>query len=408
MLTWVARQLFGTANDRAVKRLKGRVERINSLEERMKKLSDAELQAKTNEFKEKLDNGASLDDILVESFAVCRDASRRVLKMRHYDVQLMGGMVLHQGSIAEMKTGEGKTLVATLPIYLNALEGKGVHLITVNDYLAKRDAEWMGRLYNWLGLSIGTVVNQQQDVEKRKAYRCDICYGQNNEFGFDYLRDNMKFSALEYAQRPLNYAIVDEVDSILIDEARTPLIISGPAEAASEKYRTINEIMPKLRKDEHYVVDEKGFGVTLTDDGVEMIQKLIGISNLYEPAHVRTLHILNQLLRAHALYKRDVHYMVSPDGKVLIIDEFTGRVLAGRRWSDGLHQGERAHPRGEPHDGQHHVPEPVPHLQEAGRHDGYGADRSAGVSLHVQAGRRRNPDESQCLAFRRRRRRVQD
>ncbi|HEX2730951.1 MAG TPA: preprotein translocase subunit SecA [Polyangiaceae bacterium] len=338
MLTWVARQLFGTANDRAVKRLKGKVERINALEDQMKKLSDAELQAKTNEFKEKLDNGASLDDILVEAFAVCRDASRRVLRMRHYDVQLMGGMVLHQGSIAEMKTGEGKTLVATLPIYLNALEGKGVHLITVNDYLAKRDAEWMGRLYNWLGLSIGTIVNQQGDAEKRKAYRCDICYGQNNEFGFDYLRDNMKFSALDYAQRPLNYAIVDEVDSILIDEARTPLIISGPAEAASEKYRSLNEIMPKLRKDEHYIVDEKGFGVTLTDDGVELVQKLIGISNLYEPVHVRTLHILNQLLRAHALYKRDVHYMVSPDGKVLIIDEFTGRVLAGRRWSDGLHQ----------------------------------------------------------------------
>jgi preprotein translocase subunit SecA len=338
MLTWVARQLFGTANDRAIKRLKGRVERINALEEKLKKLSDAELQAKTNEFKEKLDNGASLEDIQVEAFAVCREASRRVLKMRHYDVQLMGGMVLHQGSIAEMKTGEGKTLVATLPIYLNALSGKGVHLITVNDYLAKRDAEWMGKLYNFLGLSIGTVVNQQQEQEKRRAYKCDICYGQNNEFGFDYLRDNMKFSALDYMQRPLNFAIVDEVDSILIDEARTPLIISGPAEAASDKYRSLNEIMPKLRKDEHYIVDEKGFGVTLTDDGVELVQKLVGISNLYEPTHVRTLHILNQLLRAHALYKRDVHYMVSPDGKVLIIDEFTGRVLSGRRWSDGLHQ----------------------------------------------------------------------
>ncbi len=338
MLTWAARKLFGTANDRAIRRMKGKVERINALESRISKLTDAELQAKTNEFKDKLDNGASLEDILLESFAVCREASKRVLNMRHYDVQLMGGMVLHQGSIAEMKTGEGKTLVATLPIYLNALEGKGVHLVTVNDYLAKRDAEWMGKLYNWLGLSIGTVVNQQGDSEKRKAYRCDICYGQNNEFGFDYLRDNMKFSALEYAQRPLNFAIVDEVDSILIDEARTPLIISGPAEAASDKYRALNEIMPRLRKDEHYIVDEKAFSVTLTDDGVELVQKLIGISNLYEPIHVRTLHILNQLLRAHALYKRDVHYMVSGDGKVLIIDEFTGRVLAGRRWSDGLHQ----------------------------------------------------------------------
>jgi preprotein translocase subunit SecA len=311
---------------------------INALEEKLKKLSDADLQAKTVEFKQKLDNGAKLDDLLVEAFAVGREAGRRVLNMRHYDVQLMGGMVLHSGAIAEMKTGEGKTLVATLPIYLNALEGKGVHLVTVNDYLATRDAEWMGRLYRYLGLSIGTIVHNQTDAEKRASYRSDICYGQNNEFGFDYLRDNMKFSALEYAQRPLNFAIVDEVDSILIDEARTPLIISGPAEAASEKYRTVNEIIPKLRKDEHYNVDEKAFSVTLTDDGVELVQKLIGVSNLYDPNAIQTLHILNQLLRAHALYKRDVHYMVSADGKVLIIDEFTGRVLPGRRWSDGLHQ----------------------------------------------------------------------
>ncbi len=338
MLTWVAKRLFGTANDRAIKRLQARVQRINALEAKIKKLSDAELQAKTPEFKEKLDNGATLDDILNEAFAVCREAGSRVLKMRHYDVQLMGGMVLHDGCIAEMKTGEGKTLVATLPIYLNALEGKGVHLVTVNDYLARRDAEWMGKLYNWLGMSTGVVVNQQDDAEKRAAYKADICYGQNNEFGFDYLRDNMKFSALDYAQRPLNYAIVDEVDSILIDEARTPLIISGPAEAASEQYRSLNEIMPLLRKDEHYIVDEKAFSATLTDEGVEKLQQQIGISNLYEPVHVRTLHIINQLLRAHALYKRDVHYMVSSEGKVMIIDEFTGRVLAGRRWSDGLHQ----------------------------------------------------------------------
>jgi preprotein translocase subunit SecA len=338
MLTWVAKKIFGTANERAVRRMQPRVVAISALEERMKKLSDAELQAKTPELKRKLEAGAKLDDILVDAFAVCREASRRVLNMRHYDVQLLGGQVLHSGAIAEMKTGEGKTLVATLPIYLNALEGKGVHLVTVNDYLATRDAEWMGRLYNWLGLSIGTIVHNQTDAEKRSSYKSDICYGQNNEFGFDYLRDNMKFSALEYAQRPLNYAIVDEVDSILIDEARTPLIISGPADAASEKYRTLNEIIPKLRKDEHYNVDEKAFSVTLTDDGVELVQKLIGISNLYDPDHIHALHILNQLLRAHALYKRDVHYMVSPDGKVLIIDEFTGRVLPGRRWSDGLHQ----------------------------------------------------------------------
>jgi preprotein translocase subunit SecA len=338
MLTWVAKKLFGTSNERAVRRMRPLVVAINDLESKMQKLSDAELQAKTAEFKEKLDNGATLDDILVESFAALREASKRVLKMRHYDVQLMGGMVLHKGSIAEMRTGEGKTLVATLPIYLNALEGKGVHLITVNDYLAKRDAEWMGRVYKWMGLSIGTIINQQSDEEKRAAYKCDICYGQNNEFGFDYLRDNMKDSALEYAQRQLNFAIVDEVDSILIDEARTPLIISGPAEAASEKYKTLNEVVSRLKKDEHFNVDEKGFSATLTDEGVESVQEMIGIKNLYDPVNVQTLHILNQLLRAHALYKKDQHYMVSQDGKILIIDEFTGRVLAGRRWSDGLHQ----------------------------------------------------------------------
>jgi preprotein translocase subunit SecA len=338
MFTWIAKKVFGTSNERAMRRIQPLVGAINALEADLKELSDAELQAKTPYFKEKLDNGATLDDILIEAFAVCREASRRVLKMRHYDVQLIGGAVLHKGSIAEMRTGEGKTLVATLPVYLNALEGKGVHVITVNDYLAKRDAEWMGRVYKWLGMSVGTIVNGQYDEEKKASYRADICYGQNNEFGFDYLRDNMKYSALDYCQRPLNFAIVDEVDSILIDEARTPLIISGPAEAASDSYRTLNEIVARLRKDEHFSVDEKGFSAALTDDGVEHIQKAIGVRNLYDPVNVQTLHILNQLLRAHALYKRDQHYMVSPDGKVLIIDEFTGRVLPGRRWSDGLHQ----------------------------------------------------------------------
>ncbi|MCC6898808.1 MAG: preprotein translocase subunit SecA, partial [Polyangiaceae bacterium] len=234
MLTWVAKKLFGTSNERAVKRMRPIVAAISDLEKPISALSDDELRAKTAEFKEKLDNGATLDDILIEAFAVCREGGKRALKMRHYDVQLMGGMVLHQGKIAEMRTGEGKTLVATLAVYLNALGGKGVHLITVNDYLAKRDAEWMGRLYNFLGLTIGVVIPQQSDADKRRAYKCDITYGQNNEFGFDYLRDNLKFSALDYAQRPLNFAIVDEVDSILIDEARTPLIISGPADAASE------------------------------------------------------------------------------------------------------------------------------------------------------------------------------
>ncbi|HEY3233517.1 MAG TPA: preprotein translocase subunit SecA, partial [Polyangiaceae bacterium] len=338
MLTWVAKKIFGTSNERAVRRMLPLVSEINKLEPSIQKLTDDQLKAKTAEFKERLDNGATLEDILVESFAVCREAGRRTLNMRHYDVQLMGGMVLHQGKIAEMKTGEGKTLVATLPIYLNALEGKSVHLVTVNDYLARRDAEWMSKIYNFLGMSVGVIVNQQSDAEKRNSYQCDICYGQNNEYGFDYLRDNMKFSALEYAQRTLNFAIVDEVDSILIDEARTPLIISGPAEAASEKYRTLNEVVSKLVKDEHYNVDEKGFSATLTDEGVETVQRMIGMRNLYDPVNVQTLHILNQLLRAHALYKRDQHYMVSPDGKVLIIDEFTGRILMGRRWSDGLHQ----------------------------------------------------------------------
>jgi preprotein translocase subunit SecA len=338
MLTWAMRKVFGTSHDRAVRRMRPKVEAINALEAKMKALSDAELRAKTAEFREMIDNGATLEDLLIPAFAACREASRRSLRMRHYDVQLIGGMVLHNGCIAEMRTGEGKTLVATLPCYLNALDRKGVHVVTVNDYLATRDAEWMGKIYKFLGMTVGTVVHSQTDADKHRAYRSDITYGQNNEFGFDYLRDNMKFSALDYAQRPLNYAIVDEVDSILIDEARTPLIISGQGERSSEKYRTVDGIVPRLRLDEHYVVDEKAHSVTLTDVGVEMAQKLLGISNLYDPIHLETLHILNQCLRAHTLYKRDVSYMVTEDGKVMIIDEFTGRVLPGRRWSDGLHQ----------------------------------------------------------------------
>src|SRR5262245_18830705 len=338
MIAWALKKILGTSHEREVKKLRPFVDEINKLEPEMAKLKDAALKAKTGELKEKLDNGATVDDILVEAFAVCREAGKRALKMRHYDVQLVGGMVLHKGMISEMRTGEGKTLVATLPCYLNALEGKGVHVVTVNDYLARRDSEWMGKLYGFLGLKTGVVVNQQGDREKKDAYRADITYGQNNEFGFDYLRDNMKFSALEYVQRELNYAIVDEVDSILVDEARTPLIISGQAEASSQKYKTINECIPRLRKDEHYVVDEKGHSVSLTDEGVEAAQKLMGISNLYDPVNLESLHILNQCLRAHSLYKRDVNYLVTDDGKVLIIDEFTGRVLPGRRWSDGLHQ----------------------------------------------------------------------
>ncbi|HLK36000.1 MAG TPA: preprotein translocase subunit SecA [Polyangiaceae bacterium] len=338
MLGWALKKVFGTSHEREIRRLRPRVVEINALEPRMAGLSDAELKGKTAEFKQRLDAGEALDAILPEAFAVAREAGKRVLKMRHYDVQLIGGMVLHRGAISEMRTGEGKTLVATLPCYLNALEGKGVHVVTVNDYLARRDAEWMGKLYTFLGLSVGVVVHSQGEGEKKIAYRSDITYGQNNEFGFDYLRDNMKFSALDYVQRDLNYAIVDEVDSILIDEARTPLIISGQGEPSSHKYRQINEVIPRLRKDEHYVVDEKAHSVTLTDDGVELAQKLMGIGNLYDPINLESLHILNQCLRAHSLYKRDVNYLVTEDGKVLIIDEFTGRVLPGRRWSDGLHQ----------------------------------------------------------------------
>ncbi len=282
--------------------------------------------------------------MLIEAFAVCREAAVRSVGMRHFDVQLMGGIVLHGGKIAEMKTGEGKTLVATLSCYLNALQGNGVHVVTVNDYLARRDAEWMGKIYGFLGMSTGVIVSQQGDADKKRAYRCDITYGQNNEFGFDYLRDNMKFSIYDYAQRTLEYAIVDEVDSILVDEARTPLIISGRGRSASGKYTKINEIVPRLHKDEHYAVDEKNHSVALTDEGMEVAQRelyrrgLTEVENLYDPINLESLHILQQLLRAHTLYKRDQHYMVTDVGKVMIIDEFTGRVLPGRRWSDGLHQ----------------------------------------------------------------------
>src|SRR5580698_3086606 len=338
MFAWALKKVFGTSHEREIRRLRPRVEAINALGDRIANLTDDELRGKTAEFKQKLDNGATVDDLLHEAFAVAREGSKRALKMRHYDVQLIGGMILNRGSIAEMRTGEGKTLVATLPCYLNALEGRGVHVVTVNDYLAKRDSEWMGKLHQFLGLSVGTVVHSQQEHDKKKAYRADITYGQNNEFGFDYLRDNMKFSALDYVQRDLHYAIVDAVDSILMAEARTPLIISGQGEPSSHKYRQINDVIPRLRKDEHYVVDEKAHSVTLTDEGVELAQKLMGIGNLYDPINLESLHILNQCLRAHSLYKRDVNYLVAEDGKVLIIDEFTGRVLAGRRWGDGLHQ----------------------------------------------------------------------
>ncbi len=353
MLDSVLKKVFGTKHAREVKRMQPMVSAISALEPEMQKLSDAQLRGKTAEFRQQIDNGASLDDLLIPAYAVAREAGKRVLGMRHYDVQLVGGIVLHQGKIAEMKTGEGKTLVATLPCYLNGLEGKGVHVVTVNDYLATRDAEWMGKLYGFLGLSTGVVVPGQSNAVKKRAYACDITYGQNNEFGFDYMRDNMKFSIYDYVQRDLNYAIVDEVDSILIDEARTPLIISGPGETASGKYEQINEIIPRLRIDEHYDLDEKNRSVTLTEEGMERAQELLAVKgllggeggNLYDPVNLETLHILQQCLRAHALYHRDQHYMVSEDGKVMIIDEFTGRVLPGRRWSDGLHQAVEAKER---------------------------------------------------------------
>lgn len=330
-------KIFGSANDRSLSKKKPDVNKISSFEEDFKKLSDADLKAQTNKFRQKLENGASLEDIKHEAFATMREAGWRVHKMRHYDVQMLGGMVLHEGQIAEMRTGEGKTLVATSPLYLNALSGNGAHLVTVNDYLATRDAEWMGRIYNYLGLSVGTIVADISDTDRRNAYLSDITYGTNNEFGFDYLRDNMKYDLSEYVQRKLNFAIIDEVDSILIDEARTPLIISGQVEQSTELYLTVNNIIPYLRKDEDYLVDEESRSVTLTDQGIENVERRLGIENLYAPDHLDLVHHVNKALQAHTLYKRDDQYMVR-DGEVVIIDEFTGRPMAGRRWSDGLHQ----------------------------------------------------------------------
>jgi preprotein translocase subunit SecA len=337
VIQWILKKFIGTKNARELRKLQPRVVAINALEDAIRKKSDAELRGMTAEFKQRLDNGASLDDLLNEAFAVCREAGRRTLNMRHFDVQLLGGMVLHRGTIAEMKTGEGKTLVATLPLYLNALTGRGTHLVTVNDYLAKRDAEWMANIYNFLGLSVGVIVHDLSDRERQKAYRSDITYGQNNEFGFDYLRDNMKESIELYVQRELNYAIVDEVDSILIDEARTPLIISGPAEESADLYTKVNQIIPSLKKDVDYTVDEKAHSAMLTDNGVERVEKRLGVGNLYDSKNIEWLHHVTQALRAHTLYKRDVNYLVE-EGKVLIVDEFTGRKMPGRRWSDGLHQ----------------------------------------------------------------------
>src|SRR5260370_944518 len=343
MLGALARGLFGTANDRVVKGFDKPVAKINALEPELAKLSDEQLHAKTTEFRERLAKGETVDDLLVEAFATVREASKRAVGQRHWDGQLKGGMVLHQGKMAEMKTGEGKTRVATLPVYLNALEGKGVHVVTVNDYLGKRDSEWMGQIYKFLGLSVGVIVHELTDEERKAAYACDVTYGTNNELGFDYLRDNMKYRLDAMAQRPFNYAIVDEVDSILIDEARTPLIISGPAEDSSELYRRADTVIPRLKAD-HFEKDEKNRTVVLTDAGVEAVEDILrgdgllpeGIS-LYAPTQVSVLHHVTQALRAHKLFARDVDYIVK-DGQVVIIDEVAGRMMAGRRYSEGLHQ----------------------------------------------------------------------
>ena len=329
--------MIGTRNDREIKRIQVIVESINGWEDKIKPLTDSELKEKATEFKDRISKGETLDEILPEAFAVVREASWRVLEMRHFDAQMIGGIVLHEGKIAEMKTGEGKTLMATLPVYLNALEGKGVHVVTVNDYLATRDSEWMGTVYKFLGLSVGMIYHDIPEEERKTAYNCDVLYGTNNEFGFDYLRDNMKFSKEQMVQRELNFGIIDEVDNILIDEARTPLIISGPAEESTDKYYTVNKLVPSLKKEEHYTIDEKARTASLTEEGVGKMEKDLNIDNLYDPSNIETLHCLNQAVKAHGIFKNEVDYVVR-DGEVIIIDEFTGRMMNGRRYSDGLHQ----------------------------------------------------------------------
>src|SRR6202162_1278170 len=371
MLNILIRAILGTKHERDAKRMRPTVEAINALGADLERVPDAALRAKTDEFRKRLADGAQVDDLLVEAFAVCREAARRTVRMRHFDVQLMGGMVLHQGKIAEMATGEGKTLVATLPAYLNALPGLGTHIVTVNDYLARRDAQWMGPIYHALGLSLGVIQHEVsylfdpahvspdirlaglRSCSRREAYHADITYGTNNEFGFDYLRDNMRFSLEDMVQREHHYAIVDEVDSILIDEARTPLIISGPAEGSTERYYKIDRIIPKLKRAAtivegklseieatapgDYIVDEKSRAVSLTEQGITHCEKLLNVDNLYDPSQMEVLHHISQALKAHALFKKDVDYVVK-DGQVIIVDEFTGRLMPGRRWSDGLHQ----------------------------------------------------------------------
>ena len=337
MIGKVLTKVFGSKNDRILKEIQPLINRVNELESTVSPLDDAALAARTIEFKERYAKGEGLDSMLPEAFATMREAAKRTLGERHYDVQLIGGVILHQGRIAEMKTGEGKTLTSTLPVYLNALTGKGVHLVTVNDYLAARDADWMGQVYNALGLSVGKIIHDMDDNARREAYLADVTYGTNNEFGFDYLRDNMKFEQTDFCQRGFNFAIVDEVDSILIDEARTPLIISGPAEISTERYQEVDRIMGAFKADEHYVIDEKSKQVALSEQGIALGEELLGVENLYEPDAIEDLHHLNQALKAHTLFQRDVDYIVK-NGEVVIVDEFTGRTMEGRRYSDGLHQ----------------------------------------------------------------------
>ncbi|HEY6419807.1 MAG TPA: preprotein translocase subunit SecA [Candidatus Binataceae bacterium] len=343
-LTHVAHKIFGSKNEREVKRLRPDVDAINLLEPEMEKKSQEELAARIAELKQSISaleewerRHDAMLEALPEVFAIVREAAKRTLGQRHFDMQLIGGMVLHSGKISEMKTGEGKTLVATLPAVLNALSGRGVHVVTVNDYLARRDSEWMGQIYKFLGLTVGVIVHGLTDQQRKVAYGSDITYGQNNEFGFDYLRDNMKFNLEEYVQREHNYAIVDEVDSILIDEARTPLIISGASEESTDTYYVVDRVIPRLKKEEHYTIDEKMRTVSLTEEGVSRVEQILGVENLYDPRNILLIHHANQALRAHTLYKRDVEYVVK-DGEVIIVDEFTGRLMPGRRWSDGLHQ----------------------------------------------------------------------
>ena len=337
MVTNLLTKVFGSKNERELKKIEPIVEQINAFEPQVQSMSDEALKAQTPLFKERLNNGESLDDILPEAFATVREASIRTLQMRHFDVQLIGGIVLHQGKIAEMKTGEGKTLAATLPAYLNALSGRGVHIITVNDYLARRDTEWMGHIYKFLGLSVGCILHGLNDDERNNAYGSDITYGTNNEFGFDYLRDNMKFDIDTIVQKELNFAIVDEVDSILVDEARTPLIISGPAEKSTELYHLVNGIIPRLVSERDFTLDEKARSAVMTEEGIAKAEQLLKVDNLYDPKYIEILHHVNQALKAHTLFKRDVDYIVK-NGEVIIVDEFTGRLMPGRRYSEGLHQ----------------------------------------------------------------------